>query len=410
MDSKEETHCGRYRTIAFVLLSIVGAISLTLFCVVRAISTRSHVSRVTIRTAEGAPLRTFFQDLPPSTIVRDKILNARKQEGTPCEQQGILSKVLKAMRLDDVVYAQAGSCDEGSTNPNPCVGCNRRVTSVPCFECGSGNHSLWQFDIDLILTGTKRSGSVKCGSINCGCNDAECTNTPSGCSSSLGCVSDGICNGACSGWTQTDFCTFPGTGCASGWNRNGSGCCCPSTPIVVDVNGNGIDLSDATGGVHFDVGIDGRLERVAWTKAGSDDAWLVLDRNNNGSIDNGSELFGNYTPQSPVTVGEDQNGFRALAEYDKSSAGGNEDGSITIDDRVFTRLRLWQDRNHNGIAEATELLSLQQVAIRGFDLDYKISRREDAHGNQFRYRARVFGREVGKWAWDVILMTAPSVT
>jgi hypothetical protein len=192
------------------------------------------------------------------------------------------------------------------------------------------------------------------------------------------------------------------------WSFAQMQCIPTSSPVLVDVAGDGFALTDAPGGVNFDLDRDGVREKLAWTAVDSDDAWLVLDRNGDGAVGDGAELFGNYTPQPEPPAGQQKNGFLALAEFDKSAQGGNGDGLIDARDAVFSSLRLWRDANHDGVSQPTELHTPAGLGLGSIDLDYKESGRRDRYGNRFRYRAKVRGDALpgnGRWAYDVFLLS-----
>ena len=252
------------------------------------------------------------------------------------------------------------------------------------------------------------------------CDDSKASVNPSASESTfLKCMDgddndcDGLTNCEDPGCWLSAACQCPPVNCGEGqapgpYPECG---CVPYSPVVIDVAGNGFNLTNAASGVSFDFTGDGTPDRISWTAANSDDAWLVLDRDQNGTIDNGRELFGNLTPQSTPPLGMGRNGFNALVEFDKPAKGGNSDGLITERDAVFRNLLLWQDTNHNGISEANELRTLNQVGLAGIECNYKEAGRKDQHGNKFRYRAKVIdarNTQISRWAWDVFLLNDPT--
>jgi hypothetical protein len=176
--------------------------------------------------------------------------------------------------------------------------------------------------------------------------------------------------------------------------------CCPGSPILLDLDGNGFDLTDLVGGVHFNLNPSGKTEQISWTASGSDDAWLALDRNGNGVIDDGTELFGNFTAQPSSASPQ---GYLALATLDQ-----NHDSVIDSQDEIFKRLRLWQDRNHDGVSDPEELSTLDAHGILGLDVRFTALRQTDEDGNLFRYGASVYrssDSRVGEMSYDVFLIT-----
>lgn len=279
------------------------------------------------------------------------------------------------------------------------------------------------------------SDKDKDGTTDCDgdCNDNDATDSTAPCPTPTPPIAS-----TCS--TPVNYFYYPASGCPSTMTNNGSGCCncnataafmsqcsrfggfepdtcscaggCepgfPCSPVLVDTAGDGFRLTSAANGVDFDISGKGTPHRRAWTEAGSDDAWLVLDRNGNGVIDSGRELFGNTSPQSPPPDGVEMNGFLALAEYDKRENGGNSDGVIGPADNIYPYLRLWQDVNHDGVSQPEELHTLPSLDVARLHLGYKESKKVDAHGNEFRYRAKVDdarGAKAGRWAWDVFLVS-----
>jgi hypothetical protein len=198
-----------------------------------------------------------------------------------------------------------------------------------------------------------------------------------------------------------------GTACCSGTAQNicehSAGefedCKCRFSPIIIAMAEGRLELTDAAEGVRFDLRPDGVPEQIAWTRRESQDAFLVLDRDRNGVIDSGKELFGSTTIQPP---GPGKNGFKALAVFDT-----NADGRIDDRDPIYSSLKLWTDKNHNGISEPDELQRVARAGLLSVSLTYKETSRRDRHGNLFKYVSsvtfRIGNRVVTRSAIDVFL-------
>jgi len=249
-----------------------------------------------------------------------------------------------------------------------------------------------------------------------------CDGSFSGClSTGTSWCHDSVCPNTCGPGNDvvyvlyTDDCTQPYCTCTCHY----SGCygappACPNpscyngtwvcnSPVLVDVDGEGFHLTNVADGVFFDFFGTHTKERISWTDPSYHNAWLVLDRNENGIVDSAEEMFGNTSPQP---ASNEPNGYLALAEYDKLDNGGNGDGFIGPRDTIYSQLRLWIDINHDGISQPTELHRLPEYGIARLDLQYEDSRRTDQYGNAFRYRARVWDiddRRQNRWTYDVFL-------
>lgn len=147
-------------------------------------------------------------------------------------------------------------------------------------------------------------------------------------------------------------------------------------PIVLDLDGNGVETRGVNAGAHFDHAGDGFKERTGW--AAPTDGLLAWDRNGDGQINGGSELFGNRT-LLPDGVTRAANGFAALAARD-----ANSDGKIDANDPIWASLRIWRDANSDGVSTPAELATLTDLGITAINTGYTASSTVDAQGNEHR--------------------------
>ena len=145
-------------------------------------------------------------------------------------------------------------------------------------------------------------------------------------------------------------------------------------PLTLDLDGDGIETLASNGhdGALFDHDKNGIRTATGWV--GKDDGLLVYDRNGDGVVNNGSELFGDNTP---LKNGERAtNGYQALADLDD-----NGDGKVDAADSAFAHLRVWRDLNQDGISQEGELLTLNEAKVKALNLANKNTDRDLGNGN-----------------------------
>lgn len=129
-----------------------------------------------------------------------------------------------------------------------------------------------------------------------------------------------------------------------------------------------------------------------------------MDRDASGAIEGGIELFGSVTPKRDGTPA--LHGFDALSDLDD-----NRDGKIDRRDDVFSELRLWVDRNHNGVSERRELLRLPAAGIRAIGTQFVETQKRDQFGNWYRYQGQMTMHDnTIRRIFDVYLVSAPTPT
>lgn len=321
----------------------------------------SKISKVLVINSAGQPISSIFDGLQPSENVRNVLLLHKDTQGMHASLDPFRLRLMDRLVAGPPVYF---ACPTGGV-------------------CGQ--------------SGTTQGGPAGCTDGDCNVFDITNSDDPNDGTFEEYCGAD-----CCVDWRS---CTLEAT----------PDLCDPQckSPIIIDVEGEGFHLTAAVNGVLFDIDGSGHPVQIAWTNSSFHNALLALP-GKDGLVHNGKELFGNFTPQpaSPTP-----NGFAALAEYDKPENGGNGDGVIDQKDKVFARLRLWIDANHDGICQSSELHPLAEFGIYSLSLAYTESRRVDEFGNLFRYKAQVNPGEQkdrrdnnqagdpGRWTYDVFLRT-----
>jgi len=157
---------------------------------------------------------------------------------------------------------------------------------------------------------------------------------------------------------------------------------CPTSPIIINLASGEYRLTGLDSPVSFDLDGDGLVDTVGWTVPETAVAFLALDRDGDGLITTGRELFGDATLLRSSTRAP--NGFVALQEFD-----ANGDGNIDSRDAIWQSLLLWVDTNHDGISQREEIQRIASSSIASISLAHRYVGRRDGNGNLYRFEGQV---------------------
>ena len=158
-------------------------------------------------------------------------------------------------------------------------------------------------------------------------------------------------------------------------NRNGKAH--KTDPLILNLDSKGLAvLAASSTSARFDHNNDGIATATGWAAVGN--GLLVLDRNGNGKIDGGRELFGDNTTLSNGATAA--HGYAALADFDS-----NGDHVIDALDSIFSQLQVWQDFNQNGLSEENELFTMQALGIQSLNLDHVAESKDLGNGNRLTH-------------------------
>jgi hypothetical protein len=206
---------------------------------------------------------------------------------------------------------------------------------------------------------------------------------------------------------------------SSGGVWTGTRCDYSGCPLIVDVNRNGYQLTSLDEGVTFDLDADGQAERIAWTAADSDDAFVgydrlgrvrdALDRRVAVALD-GRDLLSTsmrfYADQPDPTAA---NGFEALKALEGPTYGrARADGVLDAADEAYDRLFLWTDANHDGVGQPDEVTFVRDAGILLFETEYKLVGKKDPNGNAYRQQGFLRWQRSGRApVYDIWLRVEP---